>query len=1296
MSSAAENPTDPSNYEPNSEQNERQGWRSLLMWFQRILLTIFGLFILSYLIIHIPVIQNWTVKRVTNSLSERLDTKVVIDYFRMDFLNKVSLRGVYIEDLNHDTLLVADRLSASLNLNPVAIIKKGLVISQLDLSDAQLFLRRAPDAKEDNLKSMLRLLINPEKKKKKGGFSLGLSRLNLDQIAFYSFDQYKGQRMKIKLKEGLLQIQTLDIPNAFIYADYVRLTEPQIAIDDYPRSPYFPDTIIQKKRDSTRLSLTIGELDFRKGVFDLHNYRKEPLKLTEDDKLNYRHLEVYDIDMRVQRFSFEEDVFSGNIKKMAAKEKSGFTLNNFSVSDAMVGRQGFQLNGLQIQTPETRIGDTLIFRYDGYRSFRDFENSVIMEGRFNNANVRLEDIMTFAPGLYNNAFFRSNANKKLVLDGILRGTVNNLSGRNLNIRLGDKTALKGRFSSRNLAVKNNESMNLRLDDLRTNMRTLRDVVPNLSLPANFDRLGSLRFNGSFDGFFADFVANGYLRTDIGEAEMDMQMNLFEGKEKVRYRGEMDLRNFDLGIWTGNTDLGKVTFTSRVLNGFGIAGKNVRADLAAKVSNFEFKEYQYKNASIAGQLEARQFDGNFVIRDENIDFSFAGQLEFGEDVPYYNFEAFINRLDLQALNFTEEAIVLSGDVDLNLKNQKIADLSGSAEVRNFTLETTDTSYAISFIDLNSWVDSSAVKHLTLQSDVAGGSMQGQFRLDRIPTTLFQYVNQNFPEFSRELRIPLKDTIASGAFFDFDIQIEDTKGLTKLLDPKLGEFKNVSLSGILDDRQQQFDVKISVPALDYDNIHAESIFMVLDSDHSEGELDFSVEKLILNNKTYFAPITLISFLDRDTLLFSLNYDDEDQTAFLGNLEVDGRLTVRDTNILDLHFDDSKLVFLETPWQIDEDNVITFLKDSVTITDFTTRSQDKVVAFNSFGQRGVNISADNLDMAEINELIQFKPLDFGGKIDVAIRSDDIFKASDLKVVCLSDTLWINGDDWGQLRLDASAPTPKAPLYTYFTLTKDTAQLILEGFYNLGELGNEPIQEKQYFDANLDINGYPLTIAEYFIGNTISDTYGTFDAGLRFYGTPSDPNVFGALAMSAGGLKVNFLKTDYAWEESEIAVNNYLFDLTGTQLVDKYGHIALVNGGIRHDQLKDFGFNARLTTNRFLALDTEKGDNKLFYGHALGDGEVLFTGSFKQPDVYVRAKVADSTRIVIPVSQERTASELSFLRFVDRDAPVEDDLNSGFSDRLPDLKGVSLEMELEVNPEAELQIIFNEQAGDIIQGKG
>ncbi|MBK8704362.1 MAG: hypothetical protein IPN33_12585 [Saprospiraceae bacterium] len=134
------------------------------------------------------------------------------------------------------------------------------------------------------------------------------------------------------------------------------------------------------------------------------------------------------------------------------------------------------------------------------------------------------------------------------------------------------------------------------------------------------------------------------------------------------------------------------------------------------------------------------------------------------------------------------------------------------------------------------------------------------------------------------------------------------------------------------------------------------------------------------------------------------------------------------------------------------------------------------------------------------------------------------------------------------------------------------------------------KYFDLGINIKGYPLNLARYFLGTAVRDIEGSFGANLHIYGMPARPEVEGYINAINGAVTIDYLKTRYHFDRSYIKAGNYLFDASGTILRDKYGHRASVYGGISHNRLNDLGVKARLRTERFLALDTKKATIKCF----------------------------------------------------------------------------------------------------------
>ncbi|MBK9013941.1 MAG: hypothetical protein IPM82_07555 [Saprospiraceae bacterium] len=200
------------------------------------------------------------------------------------------------------------------------------------------------------------------------------------------------------------------------------------------------------------------------------------------------------------------------------------------------------------------------------------------------------------------------------------------------------------------------------------------MIPQFRPPDNFDKLGNLDFNGKFDGFFVDFVADGNLKTDIGRAEMFMNLKLREGKEKARYSGDLYLHDFDLGAWSGNRELGKVTLDTHVKKGFGLTLHTVSAELDGVVDSLVYKGYKYRNANIKGQLKRNSFVGDFTINDGNIDLVFGGEVNFTDSLPTFNFVADVKKLDLRPLNLTSRDLQFYGKMDMKLRGKRLSLIS----------------------------------------------------------------------------------------------------------------------------------------------------------------------------------------------------------------------------------------------------------------------------------------------------------------------------------------------------------------------------------------------------------------------------------------------------------------------------------------------------------------------------------------------------------------------------------------------------------------------------------------------
>ena len=120
-------------------------FRRILKIVMYIFIVLISINILLYVLLSIPYVQQKVIAFAVDKVKEIIKTDVKIEGVRLHLFNNVALEGIYIEDLNKDTLVYAKDLEVS--LSPMELFKGKLQINAIDLSDFTLKVSQArPDS----------------------------------------------------------------------------------------------------------------------------------------------------------------------------------------------------------------------------------------------------------------------------------------------------------------------------------------------------------------------------------------------------------------------------------------------------------------------------------------------------------------------------------------------------------------------------------------------------------------------------------------------------------------------------------------------------------------------------------------------------------------------------------------------------------------------------------------------------------------------------------------------------------------------------------------------------------------------------------------------------------------------------------------------------------------------------------------------------------------------------------------------------------------------------------------------
>jgi hypothetical protein len=1233
------------------------------------------LFVLFNLLLRISYFQKSVVSGVSYSVSALLGTQVRMERISLSGLTEFKINKFYLEDPDRDTFFFADRIYARLHPNILKIFTDGLIIYQLKISDGQLYVK---ELKNRDIHSLAWFLDKFKKKKnsvKSGSFKIYPEIFNLERVRITQDEPGKKLFNRLFLPELNLRLSDHYAMEQALKIRDIEMIQPQILIKSWKDKDSLRAT---KAFDLPVFDISWKNLKVKKGLLEV---------ITQGKKFRFS-----DIDMEVVDACYLNSMAEAGIKNISFEHAENLNLRKFSVKQISLVDNKLIASGLGLSVGASDFeGDFKLFS-DRLFDFKNFKDHVQVDLKFYKNRLFIRDLLKVLPTSSNLKVFDAIKNESVSFSGNISGNVNRLMGSGLKLSVSDGSSFDGKINFRNLLKPTEELINLKCRSLYIAPKMLEKSVSLLKLDTGVTKLEYLQFNGSFDGFFNNFVAFGTITSGLGSAKLDMQLNLLGGKDQATYRGNIALNSFKLGQLLNQPDWGNLALQAAIYEGKGFSPKTASAKISASIHEIEFKKYSYKNAILEGTLNAKKFNGELNIKEEHIDFDFDGSIDFTNDaVPTFNFAADLKKMDLKALKLSKNPWSIHGSAVIDVKNKKWSDLEGIAVLSGFQVRNDTAVYELDHLSFISALDAEGRKRVEIQSEILEADIEGKFDIEKIPNAATNFLFDAFPDFSKVLALKRARNIPEDFDVRFQAKIKRSDGWEELLLPGLSHLNGAEIKGVFDQKKKNSNVQVTLPNFKLRDLNLNGVYVQGFLNNGIGRLDASVSGIKIGEQTELPPFLFLSKLRKDEINF-LTRLGQDQKSKQPLLELNGKLNTTKKDQIALKLIHHNANLLATKWKIDPNNLILFSSKEYDIQNMNFSSKEEAFQISRFKQKGIKVSLKNIELSRIDAFIKFA-IKFSGKLQADVSFDDWKGFKNLTFTAHSDTFKMNKKDWGYMKIQGRRPTENHPLSAQFSLVKGTAALHLSAFYNIKEFDIAREKEKGYFDLQLNAYNFPNHFAGYFLEGILSNIQGTFDADMHFDGKFPKLNTAGTIFLSAGGVTVDYLKTRYTYKPTMVPVNNQLFDLTGGILYDKYNHTALITGGVSHDFLKKFGFKAKLSSKRFLCLDTQKGDNPTYYGQAMGTGDVLFSGTFKLPDIYVKASVSDSTRVVIPISSEIATQNIKNIRFVNKQ---KEDSGNGIVKSRPILKGLSFDMDLEAKPGAVLEVVFNEQTGDILRVTG
>jgi len=1037
---------------------------------------------------------------------------------------------------------------------------------------------------------------------------------------------------------------------------------------------------------------------------DCHFVLQDQVTMRAPDTLHaidFANLDISMLNLKVSDLRITGDTIFGKVNSLSFRDHSGFELNSFA-GDARVSPGGIIVDNLAFVTNHSSVDLDLAFLYDDYSAFGDFLNRITIRAAIRPSEVDMGDIAYFTTAL-------NGMNNSLNLEGEVNGPVSNMKLRDFSFHFGGSTFFRGDIAMNGLPDITETFVQMRIDEMSTNVDDIiRFKLPggagnHVSIPEALAVLGNVRVNGTFTGFYDDFVSNGTFHTDVGTLTTDILLKNDRKKHDVEYSGRLKTHDFNVAKVAGLKEyLGLLDMAANI-TGHGLNDKTIDVKLDATVDSLMYLNHKYQQIIVQGEYTKKKFNGLLKIDDPNIALDFSGLVDFNRRVPQFNFVAGVRHAMLNELGISKRDSVtsLSFNLDMKVTGSTFDSIQGSAKMSQVVYIENGTAYRLNDLDVTMTDVDTLRRRLALRSDYLDLLLDGEIYPSDLPHSFAAWLSR----YTDKLPLALPDSacVLHRQNFTFTVDLKNTGDLTTLFAPFIQVAPGTHLSGTYSSAYGNLDFTLHSPKVVYGGIKLDDYYV---EGHSTDFLDITTGASRIWLKQPSSRDTLSLGIDAfkigtrlagDTVLFGLFWNDT-LAGDHNTGRIEGMLSLTDYPRLTATITSGVMLINDSAWSITPENRITVDSTALTVSNLSFKGQKAGLVINGAVSDNpsdhIMLQCHDLDIAYFDPFIRDLGFDIRGFINGQVNVSELFHHPDITGKLLVDDFNLNGEHLGDLSLNTGWDKDNARLMVNADILYHGSDTIVKTMTLNGSYYSQ--DPDHAFDLTATFYNYKLhTLYPFF--SSFLDTLNGYATGTLFLtGSRTSPQLTGSVKVRRTEFRINFLNTLYSISDNVEFGPGYIgFD--NMTLYDTAGHMAKVNGKIYHKLFQDLRLDLEVTPFDFIGMSNTAAQSPLFYGVAVATGTARITGPVDDILLDVKARTDKGTRAYIPISYAADVSDNDYIHFVTNRPDTTQSRESVQLLPVVTASGFALNFDLNVTDDASIQIFLPMQMGNIrVSGDG
>ncbi|MBP5570953.1 MAG: translocation/assembly module TamB domain-containing protein [Prevotella sp.] len=1146
-----------------------------LKWLGIAILIPILLFCLLAVLLYLPPVQNWAVKRVAAIASEKTGMEISVEHVNLEFPLNLGVEGVRV---------IKPRSDASggnaLQKDTVADIRKMVVDVQL--------------------KPLFKGQVEVDK--------LDLEGVKVNTTDFISDTQVKGTFGKlsleshgIDLKGENLRVNTAQLEDAnvdVILSDTAAVDTTastnkwKILVDDLniKRSDvrvHLPGDTLQVTAHLGDTKARNGSFDFGKGDYRLGQFEWKDGRFKYDDRsqpqqaegMDYSHLSLNEINIALDSVSFNDEGLLLRVKEAAMKEKSGMELRELSGGLAIEReKEGgalsrLRVNDLRARTSESSIDGRLVMDLNTF----DDENPGKLHATVD-ATIGKQDIVR-AAGALPQQFKRKWPNQPLTVKGVVSGNMRQAKFDGLHVKLPGALNMHASGYVTHPTDLDHMIADVDLEAKADNMDFLtallpKDALGDVRIPKGIGVKGKVKANGQH--YQANLVATeggGSVKADV---DLDAKrMNYTAQLQANRLNPKHFLPSLDAGPFTGTISL----------KGSGTDFLSPRTSLQAKadVKQFSYAGYNLdgmkgtaniNNGRIRANVDSKNKLLNGVVQVDGLTRTKTLQGTISADIAH---------ADLYKLGLVDRPLTVSSclhvDVASNLKDYyKVQGLVSDITIRDSAnvyrpddvvldvLTRRDTTHAV--LDCGDF---------HLRADAGGGYEQLLKQVDRLVSRVTEDVKGG----KIDQQVFRKNLPTANIY----LNTGNTNFFAKLLERQGFSFQDADV-----------DLRISpitgvngnliVNRLMADSIQLDTVRLYVESDSTNITYHGQIQNNKNNPQYVFNALFDGYLLENGTGVNLQLYDEKNRLgAKLGAVAemVDSGIVAR------LNTEDPILGY--KTFKVNEDNYVFLAKNQRISAKLNLQAADGqglqiyTNDENLDAQQDITASLHRFDLEQVLSVVPYAPDITGimnGDFHLLKNDKDLSVSSSLSV----DNLTLERSPMGNLSSEfVYIPKGDGTHYVDGLLYKDQDEVgTIVGTY-------DP-KGKGHLDATLSLNHMPLSLINGFIPDQIVGFQGYADGDLSVKGELSKPQVNGEVDIDSCYLVSEPYGVALRFSNEPVRVVGSHLTLKDYELYAYNKNPLKLNGSVDFSDLDHINLNLRMSGNNVQIINAKETPKSIAFG--------------------------------------------------------------------------------------------------------